>query len=120
MMDLHVREGANPTRKGGVLMPEFTTGRRAHRAYNWRVWWIPDVPDSKQFFVECPTPEFALRTMEVLAQYDLYLYHNGNRADYSNAGGIQRWDPEQLHDGLGPGRGGWEDVEYDEELGEWQ
>lgn len=106
-----IREGATPTRKGGILMPEFTTGRRAHRAYNWRVWWIPQVGSGiTPFFIECPTPEFALRTIEVLAEYDLYQLRENVKPDYSNAGGIQRWEDQT---------GEWEDVEYDEDERDW-
>ena len=62
---------------------------------NWgkkfRVWHIPQVP-GKSFKVEVPNFITAQLIMEVLAQYDLFQYHNRIKGDYANASGIEYWD----------------------------
>lgn len=98
-----------PRREAGVLLPERTT-RRMHRAYDWRIWWIPAVPGTPVFF-ECPTPETAVRLLDAISLYDLWLTDQRIMGDWANAGGVQRWDPR--------GDGEWVDVEWDEDTQEW-
>lgn len=67
-----------------------------------RVWHIPQVP-MKAFEVQVASPEEAIKVLDVLAQYDLFCWHNRVRGDYSNAAGLNKfsggeweewWHPE--------------------------
>ena len=52
-----------------------------------KVWWIPQVP-MKAFEVPVESPKQAKFLLDVLAQYDLFQYHNKVKGDYTNAGGL--------------------------------
>lgn len=56
---------------------------------NYRVWWIPQIPGKPFFVDEVPTLAEAKRLMVILADYDLFQFHNRIKPDYSNAGGIE-------------------------------
>ena len=73
-----------------------------------RIWWIPQIPDSNAFVVEVECVKQAHLVIDVLAQYDLYQYEHRVKPDYSNAGGLEQFDPESDE---------WFDW-YDEETGE--
>lgn len=111
-----------PRREADVLLPERTT-RLMHMAYDWRIWWIPAVPGEPVYF-ECPTPETAVRLLDAISLYDLWLTDQRIMGDWTNAGGIQRWQPSgpQVHGDSGTlrsVRGEWVDVEWDEATKEW-
>jgi hypothetical protein len=53
-----------------------------------RVFWFPQVPCAA-FHVNVPTLADALRMLDTLGDYDLFLEANRIRGDYSNAGGIE-------------------------------
>ena len=72
-----------------------------------RVWWIPQVP-MKAFYVEVSNLAEANLLIETLAQYDDFQFKNKIKPDYSNVGGLQRWDEDNQE---------WEDW-YNEETGE--
>lgn len=76
----------------------------------YRVWWIPQIP-MEAFVVELEDLGEAYRLVGTLASYDLFQYHHNIKPDYSNAGGVLRWNDEQ---------GAYEDLEeweIEEELG---
>jgi len=54
-----------------------------------RVWHIPQVPSSIQFFVYVKTIEEAKLIMDTLAHYDLYQFEHKIKPDYSNASGLE-------------------------------
>lgn len=75
-----------------------------------RVWWIPQVP-GKAFNVDVDSIREGAKLMSTLAAYDLFQYDNNIKPDYSNAGGLIMFDPEDKVDGPD---GSWVDW-YDEE-----
>lgn len=60
----------------------------------YRIWWIPQIP-GKPIKVEVPDLKTAQLMLNTLAEYDLFQYENRIKPDYSNAGGIQRWDENE-------------------------
>jgi hypothetical protein len=62
-----------------------------------RVWWIPQVP-MNSFFVEVASLEEGVKILDVLAQYDMFQYASNIKPDYSNAGGLQVFDPNDDYD----------------------
>lgn len=54
-----------------------------------RVWWIPQVPMSPPFHVPVSSVEEAAKILGVLADYDLYQWHNNIKPDFANAGGLE-------------------------------
>jgi hypothetical protein len=68
-----------------------------------RVWWIPQVPMSKLFYVPVDTVEEGARVVEMLASYDAYQFENRIKPDYSNAGGLQVYEADD------DGAPGWSD-----------
>ena len=68
------------------------------------VWWIPQVP-GKMFEVETDSAEFARKLEDVLADYDLFQFHNRIKPDYANAGGTVEWDDDE---------GQYVDLDWDE------
>ena len=69
-----------------------------------QVWWIPQVP-MEPFTVDVKSVEEGVKILDTLAQYDLFQLKHNVKPDFSNAGGLCRWEDE-----------GWEDW-YDEETG---
>lgn len=63
-----------------------------------RVWWIPQVP-MKAFYVPVETVLDAKLVTDTLARYDAFQYENLIKPDYSNAGGLQMYDPADIQDG---------------------
>lgn len=78
-----------------------------------RVWWIPQVP-GKSFCVEVSSVEEGVKLMGTLAAYDIFQYENSIKPDYSNAGGLEVFDPEETTDDP---NGSWVDW-HDQETGE--
>ena len=75
-----------------------------------RVWWIPQVP-GKSFYVCVSTVEVGIKMIEALAQYDIFQYENNIKPDYSNAGGLQMFDPDDKTDNS---QGSWVDWYYED------
>lgn len=63
-----------------------------------QVWWIPQVP-GKPFKVDVESVAQAKFLLNVLADYDLFQFENRIKPDYSNAGGLNEFDPDDDHDG---------------------
>jgi hypothetical protein len=84
-----------------------------HKVGDLRVWWIPQVPGhGNSFIVVVNSVEDGVRTMDILARYDIYQFENNIKPDYCNAGGLQIFVEDS-----GEGNPGWEDW-YDHETGE--
>jgi hypothetical protein len=73
-----------------------------------RVWYVPQVP-MKAFYVNVPDVETGKRVLAAIIEFSLFEFENNVKPDYSDAGGIVRWedDGEDGHD--------WFDVEYEDE-----
>ena len=58
-----------------------------------RVWWIPQVNvNVGAFYVPVKSVEEGKKVMDILAAYDIYQEQNDIKPDYTNAGGLQRWN----------------------------
>ena len=82
-----------------------------HKPGDLQVWWVPQIP-MKAFRVSVLSVEMGAKLLEVLANYDLFQFENNMKADFCNAGGLNRW----CEDSDGNGTPGWEDW-YDEATG---
>lgn len=71
-----------------------------------KVWWIPQVP-GRAFEISVSTEAEGRRLCSILADYDLFQYKWHIKPDYSNSGGVARFED-----------GEWCDVEKDEEDGD--
>ena len=67
-----------------------------------RVWWIPQVP-MEPFWVDVESLKEGFKLCDVLGKYDMFQYENKVKPDYSNAGGVVRFED-----------GEWCDVDEDE------
>jgi hypothetical protein len=59
-----------------------------------RVWHVPQFP-GKPFYVDVDDVNEAVKIVDVLANYDLFQLENKIKPDYSNASGIEYWDPRE-------------------------
>ena len=60
-----------------------------------RVWWIPQVGAiSEAFYVPVQSVEEGKKVLDMLAAYDAFQFQNRIKPDYSNAGGLQIYNPE--------------------------
>lgn len=57
-----------------------------------RVWWIPQIPGAP-FHVYVKTLAEARLTMNTLAEYDQFQFQHRIKPDYSNAGGVEVYEP---------------------------
>ena len=57
------------------------------------VWWIPQVP-MKPFYYPVKTVKEAQLLLDVLGRYDQFQFENRIKPDYSNAGGLNVYSPE--------------------------
>ena len=57
-----------------------------------RVWWKPQIPMNKSFYVDVKTPEEAKKILDTLAEYDLFQLAENIKPDFSNAGGLEEYD----------------------------
>ncbi len=69
-----------------------------------RVWHVAQVP-GKHFHVDVDDLNEAVKVRDALAEYDLFQFRNKIRGDFTNASGIEYFDP----------RDGGEWVEVDED-----
>jgi len=60
-----------------------------------RVWWIPQVPMKKAFYVGVKNPFEAKKILDVLGKYDLFQLENNIKPDFSNAGGLEAFDESE-------------------------
>lgn len=64
----------------------------------FRVWWIPQIPlqrGQKPFYAEAPDFKMAQLLDATLGRYDEYQLENNIKPDFSNVGGIERWDEDE-------------------------
>lgn len=59
-----------------------------------RVWWIPQVPMNKPFYVPVESEEEAKLILDTLSIYDQYQHQHNIKPDFSNIGGVQQFDEE--------------------------
>ena len=60
-----------------------------------RVWWIPQVGAiSEAIYVPVQSVEEGKKVLDILAAYDAFQLQNRIKPDYSNAGGLQIYNPE--------------------------
>lgn len=59
-----------------------------------RVWWMPQVP-CKSFYIPVSSVEEGKKVLDMLAAYDAFQLENRIKPDYSNTGGLQKWDEEE-------------------------
>lgn len=59
-----------------------------------RVWWVAQAP-CKAFYVPVKTVEEGKKVLDILAAYDAFQLENRIKPDYTNAGGLQKWDEEE-------------------------
>lgn len=59
-----------------------------------RVWWIPRVGIKQAFYVPVSTVEEGKKILDLLAAYDAFQLQNRTKPDYTNAGGLQVYNPE--------------------------
>jgi len=69
-------------------------GRAYDPAFPFRAWVIPQVP-MRAFYVPARTREAAFAVVDVLANFQLFLYDNHVMPDYANATGVQYWDVDE-------------------------
>jgi hypothetical protein len=67
-----------------------------------RVWWIPQVP-MEPFLVKIQSVEEGRQLQSILAAYDFFQFDNYIKPDYSNVGGMERFED-----------GEWVDVDEEE------
>jgi hypothetical protein len=62
-----------------------------------KVWWIPQIPGSP---FEWPVNNFreAKLLLNVLAEYDMFQFNHNIKPDYSNAGGLMRFEDGEWMD----------------------
>lgn len=58
-----------------------------------RVWWIPQIP-GEPFHVYVKDVEQAILIMDTLARYDLFQLEHHIKPDFSNAGGLEVYEPD--------------------------
>lgn len=56
-----------------------------------RIWYIPQVP-MKAFYSPVNTIQEAAVVLRIMAEYDLFQYHNNVKGDYCSTGGLHIWD----------------------------
>ena len=78
-----------------------------------RVWHVPQIP-MKPFHVPVTAVDEARRVIAILAQYDLFQYHNKIKPDYSNASGLEVYEADN-GDGV-PGWCEWCDAETGDDI----
>ncbi len=72
-----------------------------------RVWWIPQIPMSP-VHVPVESVEQGRWLEGVLAAYDMFQFEHNIKPDYSNVGGLQRFE-----DGDGSGEMDWWEIDDD-------
>lgn len=70
-------------------------------------WYIPQVP-MRAFRVSVPDLATGALVLDALSAFSLFEYENRVKPDYSDAGGVARWETD------GDGGFDWYDVDYDE------
>ena len=78
-----------------------------------RVWWAPQVP-CELFFVNVKTVQEGVMIMVTLAEYDKFQFEKNIKPDYSSAGGLEMFDPNDKEENS---HGSWTDW-YDDKTGE--
>lgn len=83
-----------------------------------RVWWLPQVP-MQPFYWPVESPEAAIDILALLAEYDRFQFENRIKPDYTNAGGLQVFDPPTEPDPADDGWLDWHHPETDEDIDDY-
>jgi hypothetical protein len=84
----------------------------------YRVWWIPQVPMHPFYvYVSVPSPEVGHMILSILADYDIFQCENNIKPDYSNAGGLEVLDLNDMEDSP---EGSWIEWEDEDGFDVWQ
>lgn len=75
-----------------------------------RIWYIPQVP-MKAFYRDISSLEEGRNLLNTIYDVALFEYYNKVKPDYSNAGGIERWEED--------GEGGYAWSEVDDDDPDW-
>ena len=67
-----------------------------------RIWWIPQVP-MEAFSISVNSIAEGMKITDTLAKYDLFQLAHNIKPDYSNAGGVARYE-----------NGEWCDIDIDD------
>jgi len=78
-----------------------------------RVWWMSQVP-MQPFHVSVPDVKTAKLVLDCIARYDIFQLEHNVKPDFCNAGGLERFDPEDI---IPEECDGWTEW-YDETTGE--
>lgn len=82
--------------KRGILdMKEKTAHKSSAAVVRLRVWWIPQIPLKKgeePFYIDVSDIYEAKRTLDVLADYDMYQLEHNIKPDFSNVGGVELFE----------------------------
>jgi hypothetical protein len=62
-----------------------------------RAWWIPQVP-MDAFRVDVDSVAEGAKLLNTLARYDEFQFEQSIKPDYSNAGGLEMFDPDDKED----------------------
>ena len=72
----------------------------------YRIWWIPQVgPMNSVMYRNVPDENIGAQMLDLLADYDLFQFHNKIKPDYANTGGlevkygIELWEEWEDEDG---------------------
>jgi hypothetical protein len=60
-------------------------------AARFKAWYIPQVP-MKAFEVEKPSAVEAQAALDLITAFSIFEFENNIKPDYSDAGGISKWD----------------------------
>jgi hypothetical protein len=63
-----------------------------HSLGDLRVWWIPQVPGTP-FYVNVNNEKEAQLILDTLAEYDKFQFQHKIKPNYTNAGGLERYEP---------------------------
>ncbi|MFF0498489.1 hypothetical protein ACFYU5_18935 [Nocardia aobensis] len=75
-----------------------------------RIWYIPQIP-MKAYYRDITSVEEGRNLLDAIYELALFEFHNNVKPDYSNAGGIERWEED--------GEGGYSWCTVDEDEMDW-
>jgi len=64
-----------------------------------RVWWIPQIPlskDDEPFYVNVGSPKEGKMVLDALSTYDVYQYNHNIKPDYTNTGGLEELNENEI------------------------
>lgn len=95
------------------LIERFRNPEITFKEGDLHVWHIPQVP-MEAFYVPVATPQEGKCVMAILAEYDLFQYHNNVKPDYSNAQGLEVFEDGEWVTWYDEDGNGLDDLEINE------